>query len=305
MASGESFRSLALRFRVGVSTVSLIVKETCNIIWEVLQNEYLPHPTTDIWLKTAKTYFEKWNFPNCIGALDGKHIEIKCPSNSGSTYYNYKQFFSISLQALVDADGKLLVIDVGGVGRHSDSGLFRSSLLYSLLEKGELNVPSPTVLPNTNFKVPYVIVADEGYPLLTYIMRPFPQRNLNDQKRIFNYRLSRARRSVECSFGMLSCKWRILLKPIETDVKTAVSIVKAVCILHNYILEKEGQDPGYLNLSNTRSTIQQQTHTLQHRFQNSAVRIREAFMHYFNGVGSVAWQQTYALPQNILHNFNK
>lgn len=51
---------------------------------------------------------------------------------------------------MADADGKFLIIDVGGVGRQSDSGIFRSSTLYRLLENGQLNIPSPSVLPETS-----------------------------------------------------------------------------------------------------------------------------------------------------------
>jgi hypothetical protein len=89
---------------MGVSTVSKTVKETCKVMWNVLRDEYIPKPTNPMWCEIAKNYWSKWNFPNCIGSLDGKHIEIECPANSGSQYYSYKQYFSILLQALVDAD---------------------------------------------------------------------------------------------------------------------------------------------------------------------------------------------------------
>jgi hypothetical protein len=87
------------------------------------KNTYLPTPTTEMWRKIA----EKWNFLNCLGALDGKYVESKCPAKSGSLYYNYKQYFSILLQALVDADCKLIDVDIGAVGRQSDRGNFISS----------------------------------------------------------------------------------------------------------------------------------------------------------------------------------
>lgn len=214
--------------------MAAVVKDTCNAVWEVLQEEHLPYPTEQAWLASADSFLQKSNFPNCIGSLDGKHCQIKCPARSGSKYFNYKKHFSLSLQAVTNAEGKFLIVDVGGVGRQSDSGLFRSSSLYQQLETGELNVPSPQLLPDTNITAPFVIVADEGYPLLPYLMRPFPQRQLDNRKRIYNYRLSRARRSVECAFGMLSSKWRVLHKAIEADVKTAAAVVKAVCVLHNY-----------------------------------------------------------------------
>lgn len=84
---------MAFSFRMGKSTVANIVKETCEALWAELYQDYLPEPTTEQWQKIAQNYYEKWNFPNCLGSIDGKQVRIKCPSNSGSMYFNYKHFF--------------------------------------------------------------------------------------------------------------------------------------------------------------------------------------------------------------------
>ena len=73
--------------------------------------------------------------------MDGKHVQLKCPVNSGSYYFNYKSSFSIVLLALVDADYKFLYVDVGCNGRVSDGGVFRNSALSSALSLNTLNIP--------------------------------------------------------------------------------------------------------------------------------------------------------------------
>lgn len=79
------------------------------------------------WLEVAQQYEESWNFPHCIGAMDGKHIHLQAPINSGSNFFNYKSTFSIVLLALVDADYNFLYADVGCQGRISDGGVFRNT----------------------------------------------------------------------------------------------------------------------------------------------------------------------------------
>ncbi|XP_077111133.1 uncharacterized protein LOC143766998 [Ranitomeya variabilis] len=96
LATGESLTSLHYQFRLGISTISGIVKETCRAIWDILQPEYIPQPSMDIWLRSAEQFQQICHFPNCVGAVDGKHIRIAKLAGKGSQYYNYKKYFSIS-----------------------------------------------------------------------------------------------------------------------------------------------------------------------------------------------------------------
>ena len=77
--------SQAFNFRVGQSTVCNVIKETRGGIWLAKNQKCLKAPTcADKWKKIADGMFQDWDFPNCIGALDGQHIAIECPGNSGS-----------------------------------------------------------------------------------------------------------------------------------------------------------------------------------------------------------------------------
>ena len=153
------------------------------------------------WERISRDFYRKWNYPNCVGALDGKHVVLQKPINSGSTYYNYKKNFSTVLMALVDANYKFIFVDVGCNGRISDGGVFGNSTLYHELERDLLSLPIPKELPGSENVVPYHIVADEAFPLKPYLMKPFSQRGLTREKRMFNYGLSRGRRCVEMHLG--------------------------------------------------------------------------------------------------------
>lgn len=77
LASGDSMHSISYQFRVSTSLVSKLIKETCKAIWIVLKDSAFPPLTTERWYSHARSFEEKWNFPHCIGAVDGKLVVIE------------------------------------------------------------------------------------------------------------------------------------------------------------------------------------------------------------------------------------
>ena len=101
--------------------------------------------------------------------------------------------------------------------------------MYQLLSSNNFNITNAKKLPLSDVELPFVILGDEAYPLLSYFMRPYPRRQLTESRTLFNYRLSRVRRVAESVFGILAGKWRILNKPIETSPNKADRIEKYTC----------------------------------------------------------------------------
>lgn len=195
--------------------------------------------TAKEWNDIAAKFQQNWNFPNCIGALDGKHVVMKAPKRAGSVFYNYKGTHSIVLMAMCDAEYKFTYVDVGRNGRISDGGVFNQCSLAYALENGELNLPEPKPLPGCTTPVPFVILADDAFALQTNIMKPFPGHYLDESKRIHNYRLSRGRRTIENAFGILSAKFRVFRTPIQLDAEKTKKMVLACVALHNFLLTRK------------------------------------------------------------------
>jgi hypothetical protein len=137
-------------------------------------HEAIPQPTTDQLTATATRFYQSWNFPNCCGAIDGKHIRIINPANSGSLFFNYKSYFSVVLLALVDAHYRFLVIDIEG-----DAGTFAKSALGKSISNGSFGLPYPMPLLGTDIVLPQVILGDEVFKLTTNMMRPTQKNSLD------------------------------------------------------------------------------------------------------------------------------
>ena len=248
LASGNKYRSMRFAWRVPHNTISLIVKEVCQAIFEEYVAEAMPVPTrTEQWQSIADGFMNRWQFPNTLGALDGKHVACKCPPSSGSLYFNYKKFFSVVLLALVDSDYKFVWADVGGRGAASDAQLWNMSDLKRSLEDPEtnqLNIPPPAPLPNDTQDVPFFIIADDAFGLKPSLMKPYSQQRMSRDERIFNYRLSRGRRVVENAFGILANRFQVLLTTMQQRPPTIRLIVTACLILHNIMRKRY---PGLQN----------------------------------------------------------
>ena len=120
LATGDSQQSLSFSFRMGKTTVSNIITETSNVIYQVLKEKYLSAPhTKEEWLKISQEFEENWNIPHTIGCSGGKYIRIVCPKLAGTQYYNYKGFFSIVLMAVCDANYCFTMIDLGQYGSNT------------------------------------------------------------------------------------------------------------------------------------------------------------------------------------------
>lgn len=102
---------------------------------------HILQPTTAAWQGIEEGFKNKWNFPNCIGAIDGKHVNIIAPPNSGSLFFNYKKTFSIVLLAIVDPEYRFIAVDIGAYGKNSDGGIYSSSTFGKALERNTLNIP--------------------------------------------------------------------------------------------------------------------------------------------------------------------
>lgn len=250
----------------------------------------MPEPTEEKWVEIAELYCSIKNFPNCIGAIDGKHIRVVKPAHSGSLYYNYKHFFSIVLLAVCDANYCFIAVDIGDYGKNSDSSIFKNSNFYKKMIKKELSIPEDSLLPGASeYKLPYVIVGDEAFGLSHNVMRPYAGKNLPLKKRVFNYRLSRARRFIECTSGIMSNKWRIFHRPLNVSEPFAENIIKACVILHNFVRVR---DSNLLRFEDTLSYegFQDEDERTDHYSGKTPTTIRDKFADYFMGEGSVPWQ---------------
>ena len=235
--------------------------------------------------------------------MDGKHILIKQPRNSGSYFFNCKGLFSIVLLALVDVNYSFIYVDARSKGRSSAGGLSKNSSLVRAIGRNKLKLPPDRVIVEGMDPLPYVMVADDPFSLRNDLMKPYPFRNLSREKIVFIYRLSRARRVVEIAFSILANRFRIFLSPMEISQENVEKVTLASCVLHNFLRKKsplrytpagcfdsEDIEPGRIirgswRLNGADESIHSVNVVGSNNHSQNCKEIRENYCEYFNTTG--------------------
>uniref|UniRef100_A0A6Q2Y3T7 DDE Tnp4 domain-containing protein n=1 Tax=Esox lucius TaxID=8010 RepID=A0A6Q2Y3T7_ESOLU len=207
-------RTIAYSYRVGISTVVGMVAEVCRVTWEGLEMGYMPEPTTEDW-RTVEGIQE--------------YVAIRCPGHSGSLYFNYKEGYSIVLLAVVDARCRFWMVHIGAY--------WRNTCCFSIWQGSSGWLPSPARwCPSTWRRAPRPHApchCDQAFPLLRYMMRPFPGRALTQKWLNFNHSLSRARMT-----------WQAYQRAMAVSPDKADWIVKDTCMLYNLLHQEPRSTHG-------------------------------------------------------------
>lgn len=218
------------------------------------------------------------------------------------------------LMAIVNANYEFIIAEFGTNGRISDGGVIECTEFFKRLKNNTLGIPDPECVNNSDKLLNYVFVADEAFSLLPNLLKPFNRRDLTDERKIFNYRLSRARRIVENAFGILVSRFRIFHTSINLRLDNIDIVVMASCALHNFLRNKFSDTytpSGTLDYEDTiqgtmsfglRSNDSNLVGIEKGRYKsisNDGKNIRLQFLDYFNNEGALPWQKKSCNIDNI------
>ncbi|XP_064122527.1 putative nuclease HARBI1 [Macrobrachium nipponense] len=306
LASGNDYTSLQYSFRVSKSSICRFIPLVCQAIIDPYKPEVMKCPKTpEEWNDIAKRFASKWNYFNCVGALDGKHIAIKKPKGGVSLYFNYKKFHSIVPMALSDAKYKFLFADIGAEGGAGDGGTWQKCNLARAITNNRAGVPQYRNLPNDDEPIPFHIVADDAFALNPWLMKPYSHQSQDPTERICSYRLSRTCRVVENSFGLLHMKWRVSGMTMQQDEQVCKKITLYACVMHNLALQRDplaGTDVDYEDQYHNvvAGTWREESLNLMKRlmarrgpnYTRRAKAVRDYLAQYYSSdAGTVEWQE--------------
>ena len=239
---GASIPLVADKAALGKSTVHGILRQVCSAI-SLQFGHLIAWPVGRRLARVTTAFQAKQGMPNCIGAIDGTHVYIAAPSNSivASDHRNRNKSFSILLQAVVDSRCYFTSVNTGPPGSLHDSAHFKSTELYRKVEMGVMGgfhddpMGWPAALP-----FPPYIVADRGYPLLSWCITPYKLgpmgMPITTEETWFNRKHSSTCMSVERAFGILKARFKEIGGKSSLKLEFMPTVVHTCCVLHNILL---------------------------------------------------------------------
>ncbi|XP_021758690.1 uncharacterized protein LOC110723655 [Chenopodium quinoa] len=236
MAKGSSYRDAAGRFQHSIATIGLYFKQVLEAMVHLSTEIIRPYQSLTVVPKKIGDSTKYWPyFKDCVGALDGTHINAVVSDDDGVAHRGRKGKKTWNVLAACSFDRLFTFINVGFEGSAHDITVWNHCLTVP-----EFRFPHPP--PGKYYLV------DSGYPNTVGYLSPIKEKDIRTHLpefrngpppqgmlEIFNYLHSSLRTTIERCFGHLKGRWKILTMMPQMDTKHQLAIMVATFALHNFI----------------------------------------------------------------------
>ena len=233
---GGSHWDLALEVGIGEGTISLYCDRVLLALL-ALRAEFITWPSVEERQAHRKRICDAslGVFPGVVGFVDGTFIILNsAPLTDWYSYYNRKSTYGLNAMVVCDDHRRITYLRVGDTSAVHDARVFEQSQI--------------ALHPSYFFNKNDYLLGDSAYTTNDFMVTPFKQpRAKGSNEQMFNATLSAQRVAIENTFGLLKARFPGITNVsirIRNEVthKRVVNYFEAACILHNFLVEVEGEE---------------------------------------------------------------
>ena len=194
--------------------------------------EMTGYPEEDVKDLVAR-FHRAHGFPQCLGAIDGTHVEIKQPMANSTEYINKKGTTVSTFRLLVTMIIAFIDVVIQWLGSIHDARVFQNSRLNQVLRDGIIPRCKRIIVPDED-PIPVFLLGDPAYPIMPYLMKEYSNGEATVQEQYFGMTLCQSRMVIECTFGRLKERFGCLKRVMDINLDELPYVIYACFVVHNF-----------------------------------------------------------------------
>ncbi len=227
-------------------TIQVFFLTFCEKVALHLKSQHIKFPTSFDEIRECVATYEGENLPGCMGSVDCVHVPWpKALASVRSWYVGKEGIPTVAFQVIVNHNRKILSVSQPHPGAHNDKTIASMDPAVHAIRSLQVFITyawqALTAAGNAAFYGVYLI-CDGGYHLWRVLQRCGVV--TSDPKQMFLMkRIASARKDVECTFGCIKSRFRILKVPLLlAELHDVHNVFMTCCIFHNMLLEHDSND---------------------------------------------------------------
>lgn len=233
-----------------ITTLSNFFRRFIKAMREVYEETMIHPPRTSTELESVLTRSEKRGIPGCVGFLDGVHVQWdKCPSQWKHISIGKCDYPTIGWQCACNHNRRFISVQKANLGSINDQNAIKMDRFVSELRTNPLyrdwNYTIYDATGGSHEESGLWLSVDGGYIRIPECLVGEPLMFHAWMSKWTTF-MESERKHIECAFGILKSRFRILKLPIRMHKFEEIDdMFHTCCILHNMCLDYDGLDEGW------------------------------------------------------------